>query len=73
MSRYSNFGNDPPKAVWSGTFTVLGVELKCHVLDNGRRIIEADSMEAFFRAPGDPGSMLDNGELITFTEWQKGG
>lgn len=38
--------DDLPKAVWEGSFIVGGVEVKCVVLDDGRRIIEAESMEA---------------------------
>jgi hypothetical protein len=32
-----------PKAVWSGD--IMGV--KVHVLDDGRRIVDADSLETF--------------------------
>lgn len=39
-----------PQSVWSGTFKVMGVELKCHVLSNGQRIIEADSVRQFFES-----------------------
>ncbi len=35
---------DAPKAVWSGSFSLFGAEVKCHVLDDGRRVIESDSM-----------------------------
>lgn len=43
-----------PISVWQGSFTVFGVELKCHVLDDGHRIIEATSIEALLEAMGDP-------------------
>jgi hypothetical protein len=35
---------DIPKAVWEGSFRIYGVEVKCYVLDDGRRIIDANSM-----------------------------
>jgi hypothetical protein len=41
-----------PNATWSGTLTVSGVELRCHVLDTGQRIIETESLERLFRAWG---------------------
>ena len=37
-------------AIWSGTFTMYGVEVRCHTLDDGRRVIEADSVKEIFRA-----------------------
>ena len=37
-----------PTVIWSGLFRVLGVDVRCHVLDDGRRIIDAESMEALF-------------------------
>ena len=36
------------KSVWTGQFVVCGVPLTCHVLEDGSRIIEKQSMEAFF-------------------------
>lgn len=61
--------SDLPKAVWSGTFRVYDVDLKCHTLDNGQRIIEADSMAEFLEAIGfgEAGSDFDD-----FVRWQKG-
>lgn len=44
--------SDTPKSVWQGSFTIFGVELKCHVLDTGQRVIEADSMHALMEAMG---------------------
>jgi hypothetical protein len=39
-----------PKAVWSGVFVVFGVELHCSVLDDGRRIIDAEDVAKLFAA-----------------------
>jgi hypothetical protein len=38
-----------PKAAWSGEIRFGPCVLKCHVLDDGRRIIEQESFEAFMR------------------------
>ncbi len=59
-----------PKSIWEGSFKVFGVELKCHVLDDGRRIIEADSVADLLDAMGsvDP---IDIGDLDNFVKWQK--
>lgn len=40
--------SDLPKAVWSGA--IMGV--KVHVLDDGRRIIDADDLENLFERIG---------------------
>ena len=41
---------DIPESVWSGSFILLGVEVKCHTLSNGERIIEADSFDKLMDA-----------------------
>lgn len=41
---------DAPRSIACNTLTILGVELKVHVLDNGHRIIEADGMHALIAA-----------------------
>lgn len=40
--------NDTPKAKHSGSFMLGGVEMKCHVLEDGRAIIEKESLEKLF-------------------------
>lgn len=37
-----------PKAISEATFRVFGVDIKCYVLENGQRVVDADSVEAFF-------------------------
>jgi hypothetical protein len=39
-----------PHSVWQGSFKLFGVDVKCHVLSNGQRIIEADSMKEILAA-----------------------
>lgn len=65
--------DDLPYPVWSGTFMLHGVELKCHVLNTGERVIEAESMEALFSALDQPGAQLDPAELEVFARWRLGG
>jgi hypothetical protein len=62
-----------PEAVWSGTFTLFGVEVRCHVLDNGQRLIEAESFEELLLAMASeaPGIRLDPDDLGKFTRWMR--
>jgi len=41
-----------PKSVHAGEIEIFGVTLKCHVLDNGQRVFEADGLEQLFAAAG---------------------
>lgn len=65
---------DLPAAVWSGSFRLFGVDVKVHTLDDGQRIIEADSvqqlLEAMTTAPKDDQAMKE--ELEKFARWQRG-
>ncbi len=62
--------SDLPTAIWSGEFQIGSVKLKCHVLDNGQRVIDAESVDEFFRFLDDgaplPSSMDD------FARWMRG-
>ncbi len=60
---------DIPKSVWSGSFNVFGVELKCHVLDNGQRVIEADSMADFLNGVADADVPAEDPNLDEFVRW----
>ena len=65
-----------PHSVWRGSFRLFGVDLKCHVLSDGQRIIEEDSMEDFFRAidkPLDDQADAAVDELVRFVEWMQEG
>lgn len=59
-----------PHAVWSGSFHIFGVEVKCHTLSDGQRIIEADSMHKLLEAMGD-GPVVQH-DLEEFAKWQRG-
>jgi len=66
----------PEVSVWQGSFRIFGVEIKCHVLSDGRRIIEADSMAALLDVWSDSKLIANEGELIgeaeRFARWQRG-
>ena len=64
--------DETPKSVWSGTFNVLGVELKCHVLDNGQRVIEEASMVAFLEAMAEQRPYDMPEAFDCFARWQAG-
>jgi hypothetical protein len=42
--------DDIPESVWEGTFSLFGVDVRCHILGDGGRIIEAESMRDLFEA-----------------------
>ena len=60
---------EPLKSVWQGTFHAFGIDLVCHVLSNGERVIEEDSMikliEAFELGNGSP-DHPDTAKLMSF-------
>ena len=64
--------DDIPKSVWQGTIRLFGVDLQCHVLDDGQRVIEADSMVAFFKGMNSPDTTIDEAESKRFSEWLYG-
>ena len=59
-------------SVWQGSFILFGVELQCHVLSNGQRIIEEDSMVDLIESMKAPLEDTSEGaELAEFCEWLK--
>lgn len=65
---------DIPHATWEGTFRICGIEIQCAVLDNGMRIINAESLQACF--DGIKSASLgpfDRDEIERFARWQRGG
>lgn len=63
-----------PQSIWEGSFHLLGVEIKCHTLSNGERIIEAESIEklisALFKQEPEIQEGLDDSEA--FGRWKEG-
>ena len=39
-----------PKAVWEGELNICGVKIRCAVLDDGRRVFNADDIHEFFNS-----------------------
>jgi hypothetical protein len=64
---------DLPETVWSGTFRLFGVTLRCHALDDGRRLVDAEDLVRLFseRSPARM-TRLDRDELTRFAKWQRG-
>lgn len=60
-----------PTAVWSGSFNLFGVSVNCHVLDDGRRIIDADSFREMLDAMHS-GNVPQEESLMEFAKWLKG-
>ena len=60
-----------PRSVWEGTFVLFGVEIKCHTLDDGQRIIEAGCLERLFDELAD-GENGDYSDMEDFVRWFKG-
>lgn len=57
--------------VWSGVVKIGTLDLKCHVLDDGRRIIEAESVHEFMRRMADGTLILGPDDAREFAEWQR--
>ena len=60
-----------PNAVWEGTFNLFGVPLRCYVLDDGRRLINADDMQMMYEAD-QSGAEMDADQSAAFVSWLKG-
>lgn len=66
---FLNCKSKEPEAVWEGSFIIFGKTLRCYVLDNGQRIINAEDLEDFFM---NGGVNSDAGDMQKFAQWQKG-
>jgi hypothetical protein len=74
MTSLTDDTSDLPVSVRQGSFKLFGVDVHCHVLSNGERVIEADSMHALLSAMADPGNSTETSEedLAKFARWQRG-
>jgi len=63
-----------PKAVWEGEFVIFGVRLRCYVLDDKNRLINADDVARLFEVMGQEGNVMpaDEEAIRDFSMWQKG-
>jgi hypothetical protein len=68
--RNQDICGDVPAAVWEGCFRLFGVNVRCAVLGDGRRVIEKDSMEALLAAMAN--GATDAGDMEAFSRWQRG-
>jgi hypothetical protein len=61
---------EPMKAVWEGSFTIGGHILRCYVLEDGTRIIDADDLDKFFLK----GSTIEHDDpgITELAKWSKG-
>ena len=64
--------SDIPNAVWEGTFTLFGIEMRCYVLDTGQRVMDGKDLAKFFRAIGKKEMTQDEKGLMDFIRWTKG-
>lgn len=67
-----------PTPIWSGSFRLLGIEIKCHTLSDGHRIIEAESFHAFLDLLNGCGvdvehQAADDEGVAAFARWRAGG
>jgi len=62
---------ETPASVWHGEMSLFGVKLHLHVLDDGRRIVEAADMAALLEAM-EHGGPVDEDEIAAFARWQRG-
>lgn len=63
-----------PQSIWQGSFKLYGIDVRCHVLSDGRRIIEAESMAALLEAMASPlqQPLEEAGDIAAFARWQRG-
>jgi len=64
---------DVPVSIAQSTFSVFGVDVKCHVLSNGQRIIEAGSMNQLLEAMHEPQNQEgDQSAIYALNAWCRG-
>lgn len=62
--------DDVPTAVWSGTIRLFGIDVRCHRLDDGRAIIETESMQKLLHAMAS--GEVEPGDIESFARFQAG-
>lgn len=60
-----------PKVKYQDTLTIFGVELKCAVLDDGRRVFDTESIEKLFDAMSDPNTHEESPDSDAMKEFCK--
>ena len=51
-----------PQSINTATLTVFGVELRVHMLDDGRRIIEADDLHRLWTMMAGPDDVIETAQ-----------
>ena len=64
---------DIPKAIWEGSFKIFGIDIKCATLEDGRRIILAESMDALFEVMATGDTTSNTADFAAFYAWKDGG
>lgn len=59
-----------PKAIASKEFKIFGVTVKCHVLEDGRRIVEEQSVADMLNAMSTP-DRPNMDEIESFHRWMR--
>lgn len=64
---------DLPVSIWRGELKLFGITLHCHVLSDGRRIVDAADVAAMFEVmAGGPDDETDPAEIYRFRDCLKG-
>ena len=61
-----------PVSTHQANINIGGYVLKCHVLDNGERIIETESLEGFFEYLSQPDTALSEQDVMDFGRFMRG-
>ncbi len=72
MEEAKPVSDDIPKVVLSGMINILGVDLICHVLDNGRRLFEAESIDKLFETLEKTSSVISEEDALKIAKFIKG-
>lgn len=63
---------DEKRAIWEGQFSLFGVMVRCYVLADGQRILDAESVHALFEAMSDPDVKATPSDIEAFARWVQG-
>lgn len=61
-----------PVVVWSGVIRLLGLNIKCYTLDDGRRMVDQDDLNALLKALGDDNADMNDSDFAAFERWRRG-
>ena len=61
-----------PKALYSDTLRILGVDLVVYVLDNGQRVVDMDSVHQLFEAMGNTDAPLTEDDAVALAKVIRG-